>query len=113
VSEVIVLSSEVWDLIRETPLYQYIARREQAKGREIGREIGREQVRQEHLAFMRNVLLTMIQTRYPALEELAAKQLYLAKHPEELENAWLEIALATSAEEVEQCLLTLGNAIDQ
>jgi len=109
------------DMLRETPLYQYILQqglqegREKglAQGREEGREEGRrtgreegyEKERQERLASLRQKLLTLVHVRYPRLESLARVQAVEHDDPEMLEEVLLKVALAQNAKEAERHLL--------
>lgn len=93
------------DVLRETPLYQFIAEREQ--------EIGKKEERHERLLALSKVLMTGIQMQYPALKMLAAKQIPRAEQPGELEEALMRIMKKQSAQDMEAYLLTLGKIADK
>jgi predicted transposase YdaD len=105
------------DMLRETPLYQYILQRGLQEGREKGmeegrekglkqgREEGREEGRRERLASLRQKLLTLVHVRYPNLESLARVRAVELDEPGELEDVLLKVALAQSSQEAEQYLL--------
>jgi len=93
------------DVLRETPLYQFIAERE--------REVGREEERHERLVAAGKQLLKAVQRRYPTLKALATRQLSFVEQPETLEDAAFTVAFAQNPQEAEECLLALGKTAEK
>jgi predicted transposase/invertase (TIGR01784 family) len=88
--------SMIDDLLRESPFYQWILEEGEEKGLEKGR-----------LQELRNSVIRFVRARYPALEELAEKQVASCEDIERLDQLRTNLYTARSAKKVKQYLLTM------
>ncbi len=88
------------DVLKETPVYQYIA--------QTGRDEARLEARQQELARQRQALAAIIQGRFPALIELAEKQMTRMDDPEAVNLLIINISIAKDSEEARRYLVQAG-----
>jgi hypothetical protein len=81
------------DIFRDTPAYQYTL------------EEGREEERQRHLQAQRNLLMTIVQARFPTLNNLAEKQIAKIKDVKLLETVLAGVGTALTLEDAQHALL--------
>ena|SRR5690348_5450900 len=91
-------------LLTESWVYQGILQR----GIDLGFELGIEKGREEGiLQASRQILLAMIQTRFPELTDLAAQLLAGATDAAALQSALIEVSATSSSEQAEQAITWL------
>ncbi|GHO94289.1 hypothetical protein KSF_043370 [Reticulibacter mediterranei] len=81
------------DIFRDTPAYQYTL------------EEGREEERQRHLQTQRNLLMIIVQARFPTLNKLAQKQTAKIKDVTILERVLAGVGTALTLEDAQHALL--------
>lgn len=84
------------DVLRDTWAYQ-----------EIMQE-GREEERQQRLKDQRQILMTIIQTHFPNITNLAQKRVDAIKDPETLQSLVLKMFAVQTEEQAKQALLEVG-----
>lgn len=97
------------DILRETPAYQSILQEGIEEGLEQGIERGRELARQEHLNSLRQMVLQVVQVRFPKLKKLAKGPIESVKDPELLEDLLIKVAMAKTPEKVLKYLQELDD----
>lgn len=93
------------DIFRDTPAYQRIY----AQGREEGIELARqerEKERQEHLKFLRELLVMTVQARFSKLRTLAKAQAKHITDVQVLEEVTKKVSMALTFEEAQDALLS-------
>jgi len=111
------------DIFRETPAYQWILEegREEGflKGKEEGHLVGKKEgrlegrlegqmeERQTLLLSMREVLVKMVQGRFPPLSALATAQADRVEDVEQIQDLLVKISTALTLEQVQQHLLSV------
>jgi len=102
------------DVLRESPYYQEILQegREEGivKGLEEGLQKGRkaglqEGVQQGKLEGQREMLLAIVQARFPKMARLTKKLVAAIDDPASLQDVTVKISMAQTTEEVQQYLL--------
>jgi len=105
---------EMHDVLRESPYYQEILQegREEGivKGLEEGLQKGRkaglqEGVQQGKLEGQREMLLAIVQARFPKMARLTKKLVAAIDDPASLQDVTVKISMAQTTEEVQQYLL--------
>ena len=84
------------DVLRDTWAYQ-----------EIMQE-GREEERQQRLKDQRQILMTIIQTHFPNITDLAQKRADAIKDPETLQSLVLKMSAAQTEDQAKQALLEVA-----
>src|SRR2546423_5010200 len=84
------------DVLRDTWAYQ-----------EIMQE-GREEERQQRLKDQRQILMTIIQTHFPNITDLAQKRVDAIKDPETLQSLVLKMSAAQIEDQAKQALLEVA-----
>ena len=87
--------SEMYDILQETPVYQFLTK----EAREEGRQEGREELRQ--------VVVDIVRKRFPKVVRLARKQVAVVDDPAQLRQLAVDISVAQTAAEVTQHLLAI------
>jgi predicted transposase YdaD len=82
------------DILRDTPVYQEVL----AKGEEKGRSEGK-------LEAQRQILLDIVDERFPAIARLAKQQADAIQDPEVLRRLTVKISIVKTSQEAEQYLL--------
>lgn len=82
------------DILRESPYYQEILQ----EGRQEGREEGK-------LEGQREMLLAIVQARFPKMARLTKKLVAAIDDPTSLQDVTVRISMAQTTEEVQQYLL--------
>jgi len=95
--------SEMYDILQETPVYQFLTK----EAREEGRQEGREEGRQEGLETLRQVIVDIVRKRFPKIVRLARKQVAVVDDPVQLRQLAVDISVAQNAAEVTQLLLAI------
>ncbi len=93
----------MYDILQETPVYQFLTK----EAREEGRQEGREEGRQEGLETFRQAIVEIVRKRFPKIVRLARKQVAVVDDPEQLRQLVVDISVAQSVEEVTQLLLAI------
>ena len=96
--------SHMHDILRESPVYQWIL----DEGREEGREEGIQQGREEGIQQgMQQAVINMVVARFPKLEPLARARITTVSNLERLQHLIIDLSIAHSQEEMERVLLSL------
>ena len=97
------------DILRESPFYQEILKEGREEGLEEGLKEGLEEGLQEgKLEAFREVLLAIVQVRFPKLVRLTKGLAAITEDPEVLQNLILKMSTAQTFEEAQQYLLEEG-----
>jgi len=86
------------DILRDTPVYQEVL----AEGEEKGLEKGKLEAQHE-------VLLDIVQERFPEIASLAKRQADTIEDPEMLRRLIVKISIVKTSKEAEQYLLNPGS----
>ena len=90
------------DPLRDTPAYQRFLKE--------GRELGREEERQQNLERQRQILLEIVQVRFPKLLHLTKGLAAITSDPEVLERLIVRMGTAQTLKEAQQYLIDIdGN----
>ncbi len=89
------------DIFRDTPAYQYIAE----EAREEGREEERERQLRARLRVQRKLLLAIVEAHFPALVDVAKKQVEQIKDITTIEDITVRVGTAKTSEEAQHHLL--------
>ena len=108
------------DILRETPAYQWILQegREEGflkgllEGKEKGLLEGQKEERQKVLLSLCEVLVKMVQGRFPQLSSLATKQVDRIQDVEKIEDLLVKISTSSTLEQVQQHLLSIDQTKD-
>jgi len=92
------------DILRDTWAYKEIMQ----EGLQKGLQKGREQERQQRLKDQRQIFMTIIQTHFPNITDLAQKRVDAIKDPETLQSLVLKMFAAQTEEQAKQALLEVG-----
>lgn len=96
---------EMHDILRESPYYQEILQ----EGRQEGLEEGlQEGLQKGELKGLREMLLTLVQTRFPKLTRIAKGLATITDDSSTLQHLILKMSLAQSFEEAQKYLLEEG-----
>ncbi len=93
----------MYDILQETPVYQFLTK----EAREEGRQEGREEGRQEGREALRQVVVDIVRKRFPKIVRLAKKQVAVVDDPAQLRQLAVDISVAQNAAEVTQHLLAI------
>ena len=101
------------DFLQEAPLYQHILQqgkelgeeRGKLEGKAEGKSEGREEERKARVLSLREKILTLVQRRFPQQNRITVKLVNLIEKPDRLEDVLLQLALAQTGAEVQNCLL--------
>ena len=100
---------QMHDILRESPFYQEILKEGREEGLEEGLKEGLEEGLQEgKLEAFREVLLAIVQVRFPKLVRLTKGLAAITEDPEVLQNLILKMSTAQTFEEAQQYLLEEG-----
>jgi predicted transposase YdaD len=105
---------EMYDLIRDTPIYQEMTKMAREEGLEKGLQKGLKEGRKEggQIA-LREAILDIVQERFPKLSELAQQQVALANDAALLKRLVVKLSLVRSTKEAKQLLLQASQMHDQ
>ena len=93
------------DILSEAPLYKSLIARGKEEELEKGLEEGREKERERLLHSSRDMLLTLLEKRFPNLSAKAQEIFLTINNPDVLQNLILNVAVAQNEKEAEQYLL--------
>jgi predicted transposase YdaD len=104
---------QMFDIVKDTPLYQEMFRdaREEAReealkeGREEGLKEGLEKAQQEKLEALRRALIGIVQARFPRLEKLARGQAAITDDEDEINDLIVKLSMARDGKEAKRCLI--------
>ncbi len=101
------------NILRESPFYQEILKEGREEGLEEGFEEGLEKglekgLQEGKLGALREVLLTVVQVRFPKLARLTKGLAAITEDPEVLQNLILKMSTAQTFEEAQQYLFEEG-----
>ena len=100
------------DVLRDSWAYQEILQeglqKGLEKGREEGLEKGLEKERQQRLKDQRQMLMTIVETHFPNVAQLAKKQAHAIKDPQVLQNLVLKVFAAQTEEQAMQMLFDVS-----
>ncbi len=88
------------DILRDSWVYQEIM------------EEGREEGLKEGLQALRHIFLSIIQTSFPEMEELARRKAALITEPNVLEDVTLKMLAARTSEEARQILNDIATKVE-
>lgn len=97
----------MYDILRETPIYQEMTRTAREEGWEEGREEGLEEGR---LDSAHQTLVAVILERFPRLERFARKQLSDVDDPLVLQHLTVKMSIAQTMEEAKGYLLAIDDS---
>ena len=89
---------EMFDVLRETPIYQEMTRTAREEGLEEGRQEGRQEA-------LQRTLLNVVRLRFPKLERLARGQASIIDDPGELDDLIAKLIIAQNAKEAKRALI--------
>ena len=92
--------SEMYDILQETPVYQFLTKEAREEGLQEGREEGGREA-------LRQVVVDIVRKRFPKIVRLAKKQVAVVDDPAQLRQLAVDISVAQSVEEVTQHLLAI------
>jgi predicted transposase YdaD len=99
------------DILEDSWVYQEILERGQKQGLELGQKQGLELgKKQGKLEALQQVLIGIIQTRFPEMARQASRQVAQASNREQLQQAVIEVSIAHDASEVARVLSSLSTA---
>jgi hypothetical protein len=101
---------EMYDLIRDTPIYQEMTRMAREEGLEKGLQEGRKEGEQIAL---REAILDIVQERFPKLTEQARQQVVSVDDTTVLRRLVVKLSLVRSTKEARQLLLQASQKHDQ
>ena len=96
--------SEMYDILQETPVYQFLTKEAREEGRQEGREEGRQEGGREAL---QQAIVEIVRKRFPKIVRLTRKQVAVVDDPVRLRKLVVDISVAQSVEEVTQLLLAI------
>ncbi|MBE3560006.1 MAG: hypothetical protein IMW89_12375 [Ktedonobacteraceae bacterium] len=104
--------SHMQDIIRETPVYEWILQEGLEEGRKEGLEKGLKEGRKEgqkegSLKALRETLVEIVKVRFPALHELAKACVAVLEQPDALQKLTVQVSVARDEAEARQHLLAL------
>src|SRR5579863_4217299 len=76
--------NEMYDILQETPVYQYMTKDAREEGLQEGLEKGREEGREKECEAFRRVSVDIVRKRFPKLVRLARKQVAVVDDPTRL-----------------------------
>lgn len=92
--------SEMYDILQETPVYQFLTKEAREEGLQEGREAGGREA-------LRQAIVEIVRKRFPKMVRLARKQVAVVDDPIRLRKLVVDISVAQSEEEVTQHLLAI------
>jgi len=102
---------EMYDLLQETPVYQFMTKeaREEGlqEGLEKGLQEGREKGLQEGREAFRQAIVDIVRKRFPKLVRVAKKQVAVVDDPALLRQLVVDISVAQTAAEAKHSLLAV------
>ena len=90
----------MYDILQETPVYQFLTKEAREEGLQEGREEGGREA-------LRQVVVDIVRKRFPKIVRLAKKQVAVVDDPAQLRQLAVDISVAQSVEEVTQHLLAI------
>jgi predicted transposase YdaD len=98
-----VVTSEMYDILRETPVYQFLTKEAREEGLQEGREAGRE----EGLKALRLAIVNIVREKFPKIVRLARKQVAVVDDLATLGQLVVKMSLVQTPLEAKQLLLAL------
>jgi len=105
--------SEMYDILRETPVYQFMTKEAREEGLQEGLEKGLEKGRQEEREALRQMIVNIVRKRFPKTVRLAKKQVAVVDDPAQLRQLVVDISTAQTAAELTQYLLAVDEEADE
>jgi len=93
----------MYDILQETPIYQYLTK----ESREDGLQEGLEKGHQEECEALRQMIVDIVRKRFPKTVRLAKKQVAVVDDPAQLRQLVVDISVAQTEEEVTQHLVAV------
>jgi predicted transposase YdaD len=90
----------MYDILQETPVYQFLTKEAREEGLQEGREEGGREA-------LRQVVVDIVRKRFPKIVRLARKQVAVVDDPVRLGQLVVDISVAQNAAEVTQLLLAI------
>jgi predicted transposase YdaD len=104
---------QMFDLVKDTPVYKEMVRDAREEGREEGLKEGLEEGREEgQKEALQQMLMDIIAARFPKLVRFARRQLSDIDDPALLRLLVLKVSTAQTAEEAREQLLTIVEEAD-
>ncbi len=97
----------MYDILQETPVYQFLTKEAREEGLQEGLEKGRQEGREEGCEALRQVVVDIVRKRFPKIVRLARKQVAVVDDPVRLGQLVVDISVAQTAAEVIQYLLAI------
>jgi predicted transposase/invertase (TIGR01784 family) len=99
--------SEMYDILQETPVYQFMTKEAREEGIQEGLEKGFEKGREEGLEALRLAIVNIARERFPKIVRLARKQVAVVDDLETLGQLVVKMSLVQTPTEAKQLLLAL------
>lgn len=90
----------MYDILQETPIYQFLTKDAREAGLQEGLQKGREEA-------LRQAIVDIVRERFPKLVRLAKKQVAVVDDPALLRQLVVKISVAQTVEEAKQHLLAV------
>jgi predicted transposase YdaD len=97
----------MYDILQETPLYQFLTKEAREEGLQEGLEKGRQEERREEREALRQMIVDIVRKRFPKIVRLAKKQVAVVDDPARLRQLVVDISVAQTAAEVTQYLVAV------
>jgi len=102
-----VVTSEMYDILQETPVYQFLTKEAREEGFQEGLEKGFEKGREEGLKALRLAIVNIARERFPKIVRLARKQVAVVDDLATLGQLVVKMSLVQTPLEAKQFLLAL------
>ena len=99
--------SEMYDILQQTPVYQFLTKEAREEGLQEGLEKGRQEERREVREALRQMIVDIVRKRFPKTVRLAKKQVAVVDDPARLRQLVVDISVAQTAAEVTQYLVAV------
>jgi predicted transposase/invertase (TIGR01784 family) len=99
--------SEMYDILQETPVYQFMTKEAREEGLQEGLEKGRQEGLEKEREGLRQVVVDIVRKRFPKIVRLTKKQVAVVDDPAQLRHLAVDISVAQTAAEVTQYLLAI------
>ncbi len=102
-----VVTSEMYDILREMPVYQFLTKEAREEGLQEGLEKGFEKGREEGLKALRLAIVNIVREKFPKIVRLARKQVAVVDDLATLGQLVVKMSLVQTPTEARQLLLAL------
>ncbi len=99
--------SDMYDILQETPVYQFMTKEAREEGLQEGLEKGFEKGREEGLEALRLAIVNIVREKFPKIVRLARKQVAVVDDLATLGQLVVKMSLVQTPTEAKQLLLAL------